>query len=411
MDLAKLLGAGGALGAIVTGLTNFLRWWRDRSLSDKLKDQIAQTTQFVTFVRDAPRIARAASDEALCDEITVKVQRALQRTLRNMNETLARIEAISVPDREMSFYRRWFLLFRPRGVRAGLAHFFFYSSASALLLFVWSVSTLDKDDLSLMGYPDKLQAIKQTMPIFVILLGVPLIMRYWAIIENRWSTGVHENPSRLARVFLWYTPATKGGMVARMALLMSALNWAVYEYLMRTSLTLNSFTASFVCSMPSAPFVGSIPVGILMETLAVLVCYFWARAEFRLSSTESPRPPFPRNLRFLYTPRTVEGWAAHLALYSYVFWSAYEIYMLRHTVDFIKTYVSQTVAANPDIDAPSLYEGFFLGILVPLAIANALPAYAAYRWALAEFRIRIGNQSDVSHSCAPTAERQQPAPL
>jgi hypothetical protein len=385
-DPKMWIAIGAAFGTLVTALTNLVRWWRERSFTHTIHEQSQQIVGLFQLLETLPA-APLAVDQGLAEDLAAKTRRALTELMQSLSVTLDRAAKFRMPPSgEMSFFRRWFLLFRPRTFRAGVAHFAFYSWLVPLLYTVCFFA-VDQEEKPFLHLGMKLYIV-------LMFLVVALALRYWAIVEYRWLNPSHEKPGRLARALLWYTPVSFGELLARLYLLVATWNlvvdayaqrYVVPEFLQDLARYLETRSSVAVTLITEVGFIGS-----------VLICYFWARAEYRLHSHPTPKPSFPHNLRFLYSPRSAEGWYCQLAFYGILVLCAREAWLVPDSFRMVRQLIADIPAADiPDISSALL--GASLSLIFMFAIHVVPPLYGAYRWGLAEFRER-------SYVQAPTQE-------
>jgi hypothetical protein len=138
MEWKTVIGAAAALGALITGLTNLVRWWRERSNSNKILDEMNKVGQLERFIRATSRLQRDSSSPSPLPALAEKAKAELDVTLSNLASTFDRRTAMRTQDSEMSFLRHWLLLYKPLGIRAVFAHFlilFLRDGAAACTIF------------------------------------------------------------------------------------------------------------------------------------------------------------------------------------------------------------------------------------------------------------------------------------
>jgi PPIC-type peptidyl-prolyl cis-trans isomerase-like protein len=408
-DFKTWIAIGAAFGTLVTALTNFVRWWRERSFSHTIHVQaegIVALSQLLETLSAAPS---ATVDKGSADNLAARARRGLTELMQALSTTLDRASKFRMPPSgETSFFRRWFLLFRPRTFRAGVVHFAFYSCLVPLFYFIYVLGVDPRDwqfHLRLWFY-----ALRMNVHLLLLLLVVVLSLRYWAIVESRWLSPAQEKPGRFARALLWYTPTSFGELLARLFLLLAVSNWLGDAYAQRYVVPyVVQWLAPYIEPRSDLSLVLIFEVGLVGS---ILICYFWARAEYRLNCRRTPRPAFPHNLRFLYTPRTKEAWFCQLAFYGTLVVCACQAWAMADTLSTQQRIIASGLIRDwITLDIPADARGYAvfgveLSLVFLFAVSAAMPLYGAYRWGLAEFRARSNIQAATQE---PVAEGPAPA--
>lgn len=215
------------------------------------------------------------------------------------------------------------------------------------------------------------------------VLVVTLAFRYWAIVERQWLNRSRKKPSTVARAFLWYTPLSQGELLARLCLFVTVWNSLVDVWYQLYELP---EAVQWYGRYVEAPGRWTALISNLGLIISVLICYFWSRAEYRLHSHPLPRPHFPHNLRFLYTPRSAEGWLCQLCFYSMLALCIREGWLLGEEMRMFERVL---VDLYPPEYSSAVQKVLPLWMLfAETVMRTALPLYGGYRWGLAEFRSR-----------------------
>lgn len=270
---------------------------------------------------------------------------------------------------EVSFFRRWFLLYLPHGWRASVAHFLFYSLVSLVLLVLPSLFRADQDSA----------AVSRQLAIRVglsDLAWLALLARYWAVVERHWSVGDLKAPSSRARLLLWCKPVDGSELLARLLLF-----FACYNLLLVIATNLSAPELS-----PSDPFWHRAAARLVLAW-SFLLAYFWSQAEYLAFHSGGARPRFPHNLRFLYTPSSPEGWAALISFWVFACWTMVQLW---HGSLPAKLY---NMAGMGEQKAYAL--GGVIGWLVSFCTGSLLPLYGSYLWALAAYRKEASRRMNI----------------
>jgi hypothetical protein len=266
---------------------------------------------------------------------------------------------------EVSFFRRWFLLYAPHGWRASVAHFLFYSLVSLLLLMLPSLFRAGQDSAAV----SRQLAIRVALSHFAWLA---LLARYWAVVERHWSVGDLKAPSSRARLLLWYKPVNGSELLARLLLF-----FACYDLLLLIAISL--FAPELSPSEISHPSWHRAAARLLLAW-SLLLAYFWSRAEYLAFQSGGARPRFPHNLRFLYTPSSPEGWAALISFWVFACWTMVQLW---HGSLPAKLYNMAAMA------------GAVISWLVRFCTSALLPLYGSYLWALAAYRKKASRRINI----------------
>jgi len=88
LDLRAWIAIGAAFGTLVTALINFVRWWRERSIAHKIREQTGQISDLLRLVETLPQMNDAVG--ALSGELADKARRALSESAGGLVATLDR---------------------------------------------------------------------------------------------------------------------------------------------------------------------------------------------------------------------------------------------------------------------------------------------------------------------------------
>jgi hypothetical protein len=410
-DLKTWVAIGAAFGTLVTALTNLVRWWRERSFSHTIHQKTEQIVSLFHLLETLPSAPSALMDKGLADDLAARTRRALTELMQSLSATLDQASKFRMPPSgEMSFFRRWFLLFRPRSVRAGVVHFAFYSLLVPLFSVIYGLGVDPRDwQFHLMRW---FHMLRMNFPVVLLVLVVVLSLRYWAIVEFRWLNPSQEKPGRFARALLWYTPTSFGELLARLFLLVVVGNCLSDAYAQRyVRPTAEQWFSPYIEATKNPAAAVPLDLTEVGFVASILICYFWARAEYRLHCRLTPRPGFPHNLRFLYTPRTKEGWCCQLAFYATLVLCANQVWMSVDNLSLLQRLivhgaVRDWASANvPADEGGYVLLGGVLTLALLFVVNGAVPLYGAYRWGLAEFRargyIQVSTQEPVAEGPAP----------
>jgi hypothetical protein len=252
-----------------------------------------------------------------------------------------------------------------------------------LLLALFS---LGYDDDSIFSLNAWLRAVGPASPVLLTLFAVACSLNYWATVEHRWHAQPAIKPGKIARALLWYTPVSNGEVLARTVVLFSACNWLMSRL---PSYPLYGLDLRAVAREVPGYQLLCFSLGTLVYPLAILIGYSWARAEFRLNERGGTNPRFPTTLRFIYSPRSFEGWISLLVFYilaaSVARDAVFSVAMYKRITEHLQSMLPS------EMYVPTVV-GMYLGGLLVFSIADLLPLYAAYRWGLAEYRSSARNR-------------------
>jgi len=261
-------------------------------------------TDLVRFLEVTPGLEGANLSPGLGDAVIANLKAELGRVLVDLNKAFDRRAQPPFPVDEISSPRRWLLLYAPRGWRAGIAHFMFYSTVSWLILSALIFSGYDetRDEFLMAGviraFSDPIQRAG-----FLLFAKVPLCLWYWATVERQGTKAASTIPTQRAARLLWYRPVNGAELLARLFLISSAFDLFLIE--------LVPVRLSFPPSMIPPRWHWVLVLFVAWFSLGV--AYLWSRAERRASLQASPRPRFPHNLRFFYPPAGMRPLVAKLA--------------------------------------------------------------------------------------------------
>ena len=376
MDVKTIVGICAGLGIITTTLFKVHRWHYERSVAHRRGQELSRAQELVRFIELAPAMQRTGTNPALVTRLIDKAQKELESTLTNLEDAFDRPARVITPIAEVSFLRRWFLLYAPRGWRASIAHFLFYLLVSALFFFTLGVFEDDPEFDAVFRGPQIWLAL-------VSFVWLALLARYWAVVERGWSTGVLQSPGRLARVFLWYQPVNGSELLARLLLF-----FCCYDLLLVGA---SVFNVQFVPFDISYPY-WLIASARLLLAWSFIVAYFWSRAEARAFQSGTAYPRFPHNLRFLYPPSNVEEWAALVSFYAFACWTIVQLWRTASLPPGLFTMA-------PAEEQEAMFLGVTIGWFFSLCRSTLLPLYGAYLWGLAAYRSTTSQCS--VHAAAP----------
>jgi hypothetical protein len=310
MDVKTIVTICAGLSVIITTLFQVHRWLHERSVAHRGGQQLSRAQELVRFIELAPAMQRAGTNPALVTRLIDKAQKELESTLTNLEDAFDGAARVITPIAEVPFFRRWFLLYAPRGWRASIAQFLFYLLVSLLFFFTLGLFEDDPEFDAVFRGPQIWLAL-------VSFVWLALLARYWAVVEHYWSTGLVQTPGPRARLFLWYPPVNGSELLARLLLF-----FCCYDLLLVSANVFNVQLLPFDISYPY----WLIATGRLVLAWSFILAYFWSRAEARAFQSGTAYPRFPHNLRFLYPPSNVEERAALVSFYAFACWTIVQLW-------------------------------------------------------------------------------------
>ncbi len=373
-NLAEIVPLVAVLGTLTAIATQILDRMSRRSLRHRKEERLKQANELLQFLRLGPTLEGVALNPTLASSVVQRAKGELDRVLLDLNQALDSPSSPPAVRGEMSFLRRWFLLYAPQGWRAWVGHCLFYSMTLLFLLFTYSLGYDETRDQFLWN------TFAKEITTFPFSSGemafgfVVLWLRYWAKMEDSWSVeGQTATPGRLAALFFWYKPVNRGQLLGRLLLISSIFR--------------------FIISQPVPPEIYSMIIRwdvinpFFPACVSVLLGYYWSQAELRASLTARPKPAFPHNLRFLYRSAGIEAWLAQIAFYGFACLAIAEMLHVSSCLSSIegaRACIPQNILPL-DGTADEIFS-LRLGWFAPASMTLFLPVYGSYRWGLAAFQ-------------------------
>lgn len=343
MDLKSIAETAAGFAGVVTASLEIQRRIGDYNSDARAHRLRGRADELAKFLQTQTQLQSCGADVQLTQQAISSTKAELDSVLKE----LVRVQqGVATKIDEMSPIRQWLLLFVPARSPAWVLHFGFYFLTSLAVLFVFefkevSASKLISSDVFILGL------------VFCVIHAI--LLRYWAVLEKRWSEGFRPAPSPLSRRLLWYGPANRREVIARAALMFGLIQFFPAIRGPWASRFLEWFT--------------------FVQLSVVLVAYYaWNSAELNLAG-HAVETKFPRNLKFLQWPKNRMTW----------FWMTCFYFMVGCTIFFpVRQVVTGNVVPPQYRNIELLRVSAIVGVALGTLMAYVLPMYALNRILLAQ---------------------------
>jgi hypothetical protein len=375
MDLNNyVLAVPPILAAITSAVVNVIRWMTERSLHNRQREQLTRAADLMKFIESRAALQSATGDCVLTARSVARAEAELRATLSKLASTLDRPAPSAVSEREMSFVRRWFLLYAPTTWSEGILQFIFYLAVFGYALMAFSFSYNETlDEFTWKTLKAELNASPFAWAWLLHVLMLILLLRYCAVLTHEWRANASDSPSQCKQRFLLFRPINGYELLSRLMLFLLFIGIGEFALVRLLHIQLPQLDL-----IPPSPRWLQIE-GWVVYFLAFVVAYGWSRAEY--SARLKPSPRFPKNLRFLYTPRETVEWVALIAFYVFSF----DVILSLSRLD--ETKIALHIVLNA-MNVPPEAEGDALlcaaiGWMSQFLLGSLFPVYGSYRWGLA----------------------------
>lgn|GEM_PF-1901382 len=374
LSLGEIVSLVVVLGTLTTIGTQVFDRLSRRSLRHRKEERLKQANELLQFFQLSATLEGVAPNPSLASSVVHRAKGELDRVLVDLNQILDTPANPPAVRGEMSFLRRWFLLYAPQGWRTWVAHCLFYSITLVFVLFTYSIGYDDtRDEFLWNTFAKDITTFPSSFGVFAFGFVV-LWLRYWGTVEDSWSAGGQTTPlGRLAVLFLWHKPVNRGELLGRLLLIGTVGRFLIGPLVPPE---MDSVIMRWHIINPLFP-----------ACVSVFLGYYWSQAELRAFLAARPKLAFPHNLRFLYRSSGLEAWLAQIAFYSFACLAIAEVLYVRpclSSIEGIRACIPQNLLSlNGSAD-----EVFFLrlGWFAAASMTLFLPVYGSYRWGLAGFQ-------------------------
>lgn len=350
MDFKSIVEVAAGLAGLVSTSLEVERRVTARQLNTRGDRLRARAEELAKFLPVLTELLHDGLDERL-------TQQTISLTKTGLNNVLKELVRIQQVRREIKVddlppIRRWLLLFAPTRSFVWLIQFGFYFVSWITVLMV-------------LEFKAESQVLPATILVSQICAFAVLaaLLRYWALMEMRWTEGFRPFPSRLRRSLLWYRPASRRELIARAGLLFGLFQFLPF------------FSTDWISHFRQA-------LDFTQLSIALIAFYAWSIAELGLANNHVELK-FPRNLRFLRWPQKQIAW---LWMVCFYFMAACTVFMIKQlvTVNLVPALFRHDRLLN--ISA-------VIGMAIGLPLAYLLPMYALNRVLLAQSEQEVPSHS------------------
>lgn len=369
--------------ALVSPALALARWLQEKTFKYRYRVEMVHSKELSEFIKLCPELTETAGTAR--SELAALARSELTKSLANIEILLNRKNAKEAAPVEMSWPRRWFLLYSPRTKWATVFHTLFQLTLVFVISFVLLLS-FDEDQGKFAFNDFHHPLFWVVVAVWALRLGM---IWYIASAKDHWDGALPATEPQSSRLFLRHQAGSAPEVVARLFLLWSAWD-IVFPLFFRNPVT-RDWNAMITTSPELQRILNALPSATrweqvfswILSLFCIALAYLWAKAEY-MGKGRDLWLPFPRKLRFLYP---ASGFAERFSRLGLVLLSAstlLTVYLGRQAIATIWPLV-------PEDARDSFVVGAISGSIENV-LSSFVAFYGCYRLALIEYHSKDKNQ-------------------